>query len=716
MPIDKECRGLILRFFGGLSRLSVAKATTFGLENLPESGFLLFPNNLTGADAVMLQLVCPRPIQFIVDESTYPIPAGAISTLSVRATEAVSEAASRIRQGEVVCILREAKLSRPETPIQLRREFESIAKLSERPVVPVWLDRLSRFRLEGGKHFLAGPNRRPAQVAVAFGKPIAEDAFNIGLARERLLELGEFCFENRPGLEEHLGRATIRGLRQNQFRVVVIDGTDHKRMTGGDLLAASIALSRVIQKHAGKRVAVVLPPGIGAVVANAAITLADKTPVNLNFTAGREALQSAAQQSEIRLAISAGPLINRFQEIPWPEEVYRLENVVAQCKFKIWLWRIAVLLMPPSLISRLLGLPSKGGRKEAAIVFTSGTTGEPKGVVLSHRNIISNITQFRSAVDLDRIDTLLASLPFFHCFGSTVTLWHPLIKGVRIVTYPTPIDASKNAKLVEKYQVTLLPTTPTFLRGYLKHAAPSQFASVQLLVTGAEKLPRELAESFEQKFELPVLEGYGLTETAPVVSVNLPNDAFQLSYRKGSVGKLVAGQAAQIRDPVSGERLKPQQLGMLWLKGPNVFERYLGDGERGGDGFKDGWFRTGDLARFDEDGFLYIEGRLSRFSKIAGEMVPHETVETKILESLGIDPGEQGVVTVVWGVPDKSKGELLVLLTTCDLSRNELRKRLLAVGVPILWIPKMVKRVRQIPILGTGKIDLGKCRQIAMEP
>ena len=184
-----------------------------------------------------------------------------------------------------------------------------------------------------------------------------------------------------------------------------------------------------------------------------------------------------------------------------------------------------------------------------------GTTGEPKGVILSHRNIIANVMQFRSVVDLDRSDSIMASLPFFHCFGCTATLWHPLLKGVRIVTYPTPADVLKNAELIEKYQITLLPTTPTFLRAYLKHSEPKQLASLKLLVTGAEKLPRELAESFEQKFGLPVLEGYGLTETAPVVSLNLPDNTVQPSARKGSVGKLLPGLAAQIRDPDSGSCL-----------------------------------------------------------------------------------------------------------------------------------------------------------------
>jgi acyl-[acyl-carrier-protein]-phospholipid O-acyltransferase / long-chain-fatty-acid--[acyl-carrier-protein] ligase len=260
----------------------------------------------------------------------------------------------------------------------------------------------------------------------------------------------------------------------------------------------------------------------------------------------------------------------------------------------------------------------------------------------------------------------------------------------------------------------VLPTTPTFLRAYLKHAEPKQLASLRLLAAGAEKLAPELAKSFEHKFGLPVLEGYGLTETAPVVSLNLPDDTAQRSARKGSVGKLLPGLTAQIRDPDSGELLDPRQLGMLWLKGPNVFERFLAEDERTREVLQDDWFRTGDLARFDEDGFLYIEGRLSRFSKIAGEIVPHEMVETKILESLGLDPGEQDIVTAV-GVPDKSKGELLVLLTTRDLSKHDIRKRLLALGVPILWIPKVLKRVTAFPLLGTGKVDLVKCRQLTME-
>jgi acyl-[acyl-carrier-protein]-phospholipid O-acyltransferase/long-chain-fatty-acid--[acyl-carrier-protein] ligase len=255
----------------------------------------------------------------------------------------------------------------------------------------------------------------------------------------------------------------------------------------------------------------------------------------------------------------------------------------------------------------------------------------------------------------------------------------------------------------------------------LKRAEPKQFASIKLLVTGAEKLPRELGEAFEEKFGKHVLEGYGLTETAPVVSTNLPdpapsrpNDTVQPSSRVGSVGKLLPGEAAQIRDPENNALLSPHQLGMLWLKGPNIFEGYLNEPERTAEVLQNGWFKTGDLGRLDEDGFLYIEGRLSRFSKIAGEMVPHETIEAKIAEAFGLKMDEERAVAVV-GVPDQAKGEALILLATRELSAEKIRAHLLASGLPNLWVPRTIKRVEKIPILGSGKLDLGKCKELALE-
>jgi acyl-[acyl-carrier-protein]-phospholipid O-acyltransferase/long-chain-fatty-acid--[acyl-carrier-protein] ligase len=731
IPTDQRFRQKAFRLFASLVAGIIYRVKTFGLENLPKAGFLLVPNHMTYVDAVVLQLACPRPIRFVVHESIYRIGwlnpifrlLEAIPISSGRAKEALRVAADRIRAGEIVCIFPEGELSRTGTLIKLRKGFELVARLAECEVVPVWLDGLwgSIFSFEGGRYFFKMPKRIPQLATVAFSQPIPARSADIGIIREKLLELGEFCFQKRPELETHLGRATVRGLKRRQFGQAVIDGMDGRVLKRGDLLAAAIALSWWIKKHcAGERVAVVLPPGAGAVVANVAVTLANKVAVNLNFTAGRAALQSAIQRGQILHAISAKPVMKRLEDFPWPRDVFRLEEILPELKPKIVLWRLITLVAPAWALSHLLGLPRKGDRKEAVLLFTSGSSGEPKGVVLSHRNVLANVLQFGSMVNLGHEDLVMASLPFFHSFGCTVTLWYPMIEGVRAVTYPTPVDVVKNAEIIERYKISLLVTTPTFLRGYLKRTEPKQFDSIKLLVAGAEKLPRELAEAFEKKFGKHVLEGYGLTETAPVVSTNLPdpapsrpNDTIQPSDRVGSVGKLLPGQAAQIRDAETNELLSPHQLGMLWLKGPNVFEGYLSEPARTAEVLHDGWFKTGDLGRFDEDGFLYIEGRLSRFSKIAGEMVPHETIEAKIIEAFGLKSDDDRVAAIV-GVPDQAKGEALVLLTVRELSMEAVRERLLAAGLPNLWVPRMIKRVEKIPILGTGKLDLGKCRELAL--
>jgi acyl-[acyl-carrier-protein]-phospholipid O-acyltransferase/long-chain-fatty-acid--[acyl-carrier-protein] ligase len=728
--LGHRSREFFLRVIGGILASSIYRVKTFGRENLPEGGFLLLPNHMSYVDAVVLQLACPRPIRFVVHESIYRIKwlnpifrlIEAIPISSIHAKDAVRKAVERIRAGEIVCIFPEGELSRTGVLIKLRKGFELVARLAEAPTVPVWLDGLwgSIFSFERGRYFFKWPKRVPQLVSIAFGKPIPPDALRLSLAREKLLELGEFCFEQRRELRRHLGRATISGLKKHQFREAIIDGMDGRRVKRGDLLAASITLSRWIRKNIpDDRVAVVLPPGVGAVVANVAVTLANKVPVNLNFTAGRTSLESAIQRGQILHALSAKAVMKRLADFPWPQNVYRLEELIPELKPRIIFWRVISLLTPAPLLSSLLGLPHEGGAKEAVLLFTSGSSGEPKGVVLSHRSILGNIAQFSSLLNMTSADSIMASLPFFHCFGCTVTLWYPITEGVRVISYPTPVDVVKNAELIERYRVMLLLTTPTFLRGYLKRAEPAQFASVKLLIAGAEKLPHELGAAFEAKFGVHVHEGYGLTETAPVVSTNLPDppknqpdDAIQPANRVGSVGKLLPGQAAQIRNPETDEVLSAEALGMLWLKGPNIFEGYLNEPKKTAEVLQDGWFKTGDLARFDEDGFLYIEGRLSRFSKIAGEMVPHETVESKVIETFDLRMEDERLVAIV-GIPDESKGEALVLLTTRDLKLAEVREKLLAGGIPSLWIPKIIKRVEKIPILGSGKLDLGACQALA---
>ena len=720
----------VLHFFGRLLVRCFYRVNAIGLENLPSGGFLLVPNHISWVDALVLQLACPRPIRYVIDQQYYHKPilhpilrALGCIPISIRHSHAaVRAAAERIADGEIVCVFPEGQLERRGVLLRLHRGYEVIARHANAQVIPVWLDQLwgSIFSFQGGRFFTKFPKRIPYPVTIAFGKPLKAEDADVATMREELLKLGEFCFSRRPSLDRHLAEECVRGLKRRRFVTAVIEGTDHSKLSRAKLLGAAGALSRYLRKEfPDERIAIVLPASKGSMLANLAVTLANKVPVDLNFTMGRAANESCCKRANLRVAISATPFMERLKDFPWPERVLKLDELMPRLKRQIIFWWIMSFLVPARLLLRLLQIPKKGGHAEAVLLFTSGTTGEPKGVVISHRNVVGNVSQFRELLDAKETDAILASLPFFHTFGSTVTLWYPLIEGVRIVTYPNPLEGAKNAALIERYKLTFLLATPTFLRVYLRKAEPEQLRSLRLIITGAEKLPLDLASHFEKRFNKKVFEGYGLTETAPVVSVNLPDpepgkpgEQVQPSSRVGSVGRLAPGMAAEIREPETDRKLSLHDTGMLWLRGANIFEGYLHDPKRTAEILCDGWLKTGDIGRFDEDGFLYIEGRLSRFSKIGGEMVPHETIEQKIIDLLELSGRDERPIAIL-GVQDEAKGEALALLSAVELDLVELRKKLQEVGFPNLWIPKHVQRVEAIPVLASGKLDLKKSQALA---
>ena len=716
-----------LYFFGRLLVRCFYRVTALGLENLPQGGFLLLPNHITWVDALVLQLACSRPIRYVIDEEHYHKPIlhpilrtlGCVPINTRNSRSAIRAAAEKIAEGEIVCLFPEGQLERTGSLLRLQRGYELIARHANAQVVPVWLDQLwgSIFSFQGGRFFTKFPKRIPYPVTIAFGEPVNAKAANVATVREELLKLGESCFSRRPSLDRHLAEECVRGLKRRPFATAVIDGTDHSELSRSKLLGAAAAFSRYLRKEfSDKRIAIVLPASKGSMLANLAVTLANKVPVDLNFTMGRAANESCCRRAKLRVAVSATPFMERLKDFPWPQKILKLDELLPPMKRQIIFWWIIALLVPARLLLRLLQIPKEGGHAEAVLLFTSGTTGDPKGVVVSHRNVVGNVSQFRQLLDARKTDAILGSLPFFHTFGSTVTLWYPLIEGVRIVTFPNPLDAAKCAALIEQYGLTFLLATPTFLRLYLRKAEPEQLRSLRLIIVGAEKLPLDLASHFEQRFQKKVFEGYGLTETAPVVSVNLPEPTPSAAptSRPGSVGRLAPGIAAEIREPETKRKLSLFETGMLWLRGPNIFEGYLHDPKRTVEVLHDGWLKTGDIARFDEDGFLYIEGRVSRFSKIGGEMVPHEAIEQKIVDLQDLSGRDERPIAVV-GVQDEAKGEALVLLSAVDIDLAELRKKLQDTGVPNLWIPKHIQRIEAIPVLASGKLDLKKCQQRATE-
>ena len=401
-------------------------------------------------------------------------------------------------------------------------------------------------------------------------------------------------------------------------------------------------------------------------------------------------------------------------------EVVFLEDVAAKPGIgeKI-LGVLTAWLLPSALLERSFGQANKVKLDDlSTVIFSSGSTGEPKGVMLSHYNIGSNIEQLEQVFGLNRGDCFLGILPFFHSFGFTGTLCLPAMLGVGVVYHPNPLDAKTIGPLVRDYAVTFLLATPTFAQFYMRGCAPEDFGSLRVVMTAAEKLPDRLATAFEEHFGIRPLEGYGCTECSPCVAVNshdFRSAGFrQIGAKRGKIGHPVPGVSVKIVDPETNAPLGIGQPGLLLVRGPNVMQGYLGRPEKTAEVLRDGWYTTGDIAAIDEDGFLQITDRLSRFSKIGGEMVPHIKVEEKLHELAGVT--EQ--TFVVAGVPDEKKGERLIVLH--KLSNEKLQpclEKLAQSDLPNLWKPRAdaFMRVETFPLLGTGKLDLRKVKDLASQ-
>ncbi len=563
-------------------------------------------------------------------------------------------------------------------------------------------------------------------AVLSIGKSLTADNASIPGFQQALLEANAEAYNLRSLLKGSLAMALLRGLKKHGSKHRVLDGSDDSEYSFHKILAAALAFSKFIQRETDQqRVAIILPPGKAGLIANLAVVFAGKIPVNLNFTAGHEAIQSCIRQANVDRFITADPFVRKISSFPWPpnRDLIFIERVLPTLKKKITSWAILSKILPPKILGLILGLNRRRGDQEAALLFTSGSSGQPKGVVLSHRNVLANVCQFGSRLNPPKNSSILGCLPLFHSFGCTVTLWFPLIEGVDLVTYPSPLETKRLAELVALHQINIFLSTPTFLRGYMKRIDPAQLSSLKLVVTGAEKLPQSLAHAFEEKFGTRPQEGYGLTETSPATNVNLPNlmadrDSTVIpTSRPGSVGQLLPGLALKITDPVTDLEIPLNQQGIIWFKGPNVFSGYLNDPKKSAEVLVEGWFRTGDVGRLDEDGFLYIEGRISRFSKIAGEMVPHETVEAAINKVLGLDSEAERRIAVV-GIPDDQKGEAILLLSTLagpalEQECIDLRYKLLDEGVSSLWCPKRIIAVTEIPVLASGKLDIKSCETLA---
>lgn len=723
----------LVRFVIWMLTHTVYRIRIVGQAHVPLRGpALLVANHLSFVDGFLIGACIQRFVRFIVHRGYYDhkllhgffrlahaIPIAGGNAQAVQAS--IEQARQALCEGHVVCIFAEGAISRTGNLLPFKRGVERIADGLQVPIIPVHLDRVwgSIFSFKQFKNSRLSkwwPRRLPYPATVSFGQPMPATATAMQV-RQQVMELGSAAVEHRRSRRDLLHRRFIAVAKRQWSRFCMADSSG-KRLTYGRALIGSLLLARWLRRHAphDTMVGLLLPASAGGALANLAVLLAGKTPVNLNFTAGRDAMLAATEQCDIQTILTARRFV-RQAHIDLLDGMVYLEDLMQQ----MTLWqKVTVTLISRLLPTRLLQwrCTSHGQTSHdlATVLFSSGSTGAPKGVMLSHHNILSNIEAMEQVFSLTPDDRMMGVLPLFHAFGFTVTLWLPLLLGAGVVYHPNPLDAKTIGELVRAYNASILLSTPTFCGMYLRQCSAADFSSLRYVIVGAEKLQPTLAQAFKDKYGIDLLEGYGCTEMAPVVAVNVSNvergGHRQIAMKSGSVGHPLPGVVVRVVHPESGDVLPANTEGLLLVKGPNRMLGYLGQPDTTANVLRDGWYVTGDIARIDADGFIWITDRLSRFSKIGGEMVPH----IKIEEALNRTLGDQACL--VTAVPDAQRGEqLVVLYTRPEVTRDALWECLRCEGLPKLWLPKRGHFfcVEAIPTLGSGKTDLQRARAIAVE-
>jgi acyl-[acyl-carrier-protein]-phospholipid O-acyltransferase/long-chain-fatty-acid--[acyl-carrier-protein] ligase len=724
----------LLRFLLWCATHSLYRIRVLGRDHIPEKGGALFVcNHVSFVDALLLLASTDRQVRIMMFRGQYELPhlkpfakiLGVIPISSdqrpremIKSLQTASEA---IRNGEVVCIFAEGQITRIGQLLPFRRGFERIMKDVDAPIIPVAIDGVwgSIFSFEKGRFLWKLPRRFPYPVTINYGKPLPPTATPFQV-RSTVQELLVEAWQARKARLRPLPISFVKTARNHPFRFAMADA-QNPRVNFGAALVRSIFLARRLRKiwSGQNMVGLLLPPSVPGALVNHAAMLLGKVPVNLNYTVSEETLASCLRQCDIKTVVTSKVLLDKLK-LKVPGEIVLLEEAVAKPGFGEKLAAALIAwLVPNRWMQRLLGAQQKTRLDDlATVIFSSGSTGDPKGVRLSHYNLGSNVEQLEQIFGLNHRDGLLGILPFFHSFGFTGTLCLPVVLGVGVVYHPNPLEARAIGPLVREHKLTFLLATPTFLQLYLRGCSAEDFGSLRVVMTGAEKLPDRLAAAFEEHFGIRPLEGYGCTECAPAVAVNthdFRSAGFrQIGAKRGKIGHPLPGVSVRIVDPENpwqGENLPVGQPGLMLVRGPNVMQGYLGRPEKTAEVLRDRWYCTGDIAAIDEDGFLKITDRLSRFSKIGGEMVPHIKVEEKLHELAGVT--EQ--TFVVAGVPDDKKGERLVVLhRLTDEQLAPCMEKLAQCDLPNLWKPRadQFSRVGSFPLLGTGKLDLRKVKEL----
>ncbi|GAB2199328.1 acyl-[ACP]--phospholipid O-acyltransferase [Sessilibacter sp. MAH4] len=719
------------------------KVKVQGLNNFPaKGGVLLLGNHISWIDWAIVQIACPRRIRFVMDRGIYekwflkwffdmfgciPIDQGPRSR---RALETVTEL---LNQGEAVCLFPEGSISRTGHMAEFRKGFEhACEKVNDKVVIlPFYMRGLwgSQFSRSSSRLKSATSSILTRDIIFAFGEPMSKDS-TADVVKRQVFDLSIHSWQAYVEELPTINRLWIESAKKTGRKDAIIDNTMDVIISGNRALTSSVILSRRIKKLSpAQNVGVLLPTSAAGALVNMGILMAGKTIVNLNYTASPESIAAAIEQAEISTVFTSKKFLAKLKTRGVELDLSGVDVVEMEAvgesisNFEKISTLIAVKLIPSAILRSVISGFKQKSTDVAAILFSSGSEGAPKGVKLTHKNILANVKQIADVLNMEDDDAIMANLPLFHAFGLTVTQFLPLLEGCPMICHADPTDALGCAKAVAKYNATIMCGTSTFLRLYCRNSkvVPLMLDSLRIVVAGAEKLSTDVREAFGQKFNKIIYEGYGATETTPVTSVNVPdqldisNFSLQRGSKVGSVGMPLPGTSCMIVDPDTFEELPTGQAGMILIGGAQVMKGYLKQPEKTESVIKElknaRWYVSGDKGYLDADGFLYVVDRYSRFAKLGGEMVSLGAVESAIAKIIS-DPEKEAVIT---SLPDDKKGEKLVVLYDQELDVDTIKQGLMSSNLNSLSIPQTWLKVETLPKLGSGKTDFVKAKRLAEE-
>jgi len=707
-----------------------------GVEHIKTNrGILLLGNHISFLDWAMLQIAYPNQIRFVIDRSYYELwyfkPIfkffGAISISPNRSKEAIKAISSALNAKQTVALFPEGHLSRNGQLGTFQRGFELSAMEAQNAIIiPFYLRGLWETNFSHASNRLKRKNLK--DIGVSFGEPMSINA-KAHEVKESVFRLSISSWQNYSLRLGTLQSAWLKSSKANLKKLSFADSTGVK-LDNAKFITATLQIARHLKAKLNheQNIGLILPSTVAGAMGNMAVLTLGKTIVNLNYSSGNDSLAYALKIAGICKIVTSKIFIARLKDkgfdlsdILSSVEVIYLEELKQEISKARSLAIYALVAFAPTILLEALFIAKAKVTDTAGILFSSGSEGKPKGIELTHQNFMGNIKQIITLMNPTDEDVILATLPIFHSFGLTVTTLLPLIESIPAVAHPDPTDGLGIGKLALKYEATIMFGTATFYRLYVmnKKIHPLMFESLRWVVAGAEKLPQKIREDFKARFGKEIYEGYGATETTPVVSANMHDimlsDTFQIQKgnKIGTVGMALPGSSIKIADPQTFESLPIGSEGMIMIGGTQIMKGYLGDATKTDEVIKviDSirWYVSGDKGRVDEDGFLTIIDRYSRFAKIGGEMVSLGVVEEKIREFL-----DEGEAICAVAVEDSKKGEKVVLLIEGDIDIENLKFNISQKLNP-LWLPANYLKVQSIPKLGSGKIDLKGAKTLAVE-